>query len=350
MRVAIYHAYAPSLTVVANHLAKVVRSRGHDVRVYHDYIHTDFLAFRPERIIWIFPVNPVMSGRYAGQYSTIKIYGKHIKQVWYGMTEGTPYGVGSDFPMWHSIDFIANSNYTAQKLMEKNYHVLDVVFHGYDPDEIKEAESFAKMYRQKIERDFPNKIYMGIVEGGHKRKGWHKLVDAVNMLDDSIKKKIVIFAIAPKEVQEKVLSNADKNVVKVVGEFGKLLRPQVLGFIKAMDYIIVPSLGESFGLPVLEANAMGKPAIFCNYMPFSEYADIDANITFPWDNFVEIIDNGIEFELHEYDSSYLADSIKKAVEIKESGEYEDRSRRVMEKVKDMTIWNLYPRILSYLDL
>lgn len=350
MRVAIYHANAPSLTVVANHIAKIIRAKGHDVRVFHDYIHAEFLAFKPERILWIYPVNPVMSGRYAGQYSTIKMYAKNIKQIWYGMTEGTPYGTGSDYPMWYQIDFIANSNYTAQKLMEKNYHVLDIVFHGYDPDEIKQAQPYAKMYRQKIERDFPGKVYFGVVEGGHKRKGWHKLVDAVNLLDEETKKKIVIFAIAPKEIQEKVLSNADKDVVKVVGEFGKLLREQVMGFIKAMDYLIIPSMKESFGLPLLEANAMGIPAIFCNYMPFTEYADVDANITFPWDNFVEIIDNGIEFELHEYDPHYLADAIKQAVEIKESGEYEERSRKVMERVKDMTIENLYPKLISYLDL
>ncbi len=349
MRFAIYHANAPSLSVVANHIAKIVRKNGHDVRVYHDYVHQDFLLYKPERIIWVFPVNPVMAGRYAGQYSTIKVYSKTIKQVWYGTTEGTPYGVGSDFPMWYSIDFIANSNYTAQKLMEKNYRVVDVVFHGYDPEELKNAQQFGERYRAKIERDFPGKIYFGVVEGGHKRKGWDKLADAVNMLDNSIKSKIVIFAIAPKEIQEKILSNTDQNVVKVVGEFGKLQREQILGFIYAMDYLIIPSLGEGFGLPLLEANAMKRLAIYCNYMPLSEFSDIRANITFPYDNVIEIIDNGIEFELHNYDPQYLADSIKEAVEIKESGEYEKRAEKSYDAVKDMTIENLYPKIIKYIE-
>ncbi len=49
MKVFIIHAKSPSLSTVANHLAKVARSMGHDVRVMSDYVHQDFLSTNPMR-------------------------------------------------------------------------------------------------------------------------------------------------------------------------------------------------------------------------------------------------------------------------------------------------------------
>ena len=98
MKILIIHAKSPSLSTVANHLAKVARSMGHDVRVMSDYVHQDFLFYKPNAIIWIEPVNVPMSSRYAGQYSTNKIYAKRLKQVWYATCEGTPYGEPAKYP------------------------------------------------------------------------------------------------------------------------------------------------------------------------------------------------------------------------------------------------------------
>jgi len=61
MKILIVHAKSPSLSTVANHLAKVARSMGHDVRVMSDYVHQDFLFYKPDAIIWIEPVNVPMS-------------------------------------------------------------------------------------------------------------------------------------------------------------------------------------------------------------------------------------------------------------------------------------------------
>ncbi len=63
----------------------------------------------------------------------------------------------------------------------------------------------------------------------------------------------------------------------------------------------------------------------------------------------EIVDNGVEFELHDYDPQYLADAIVEAVNLARTGEYEERAKRAYEAVKDMTITNLYPRLLKYIE-
>jgi len=349
MKVLIIHAKSPSLSTVANHLAKVARLMGHDVRVMSDYVHQDFLFYKPDAIIWIEPVNVPMSSRYAGQYSTNKMFAKWLKQIWYATCEGTPYGEPARYPAWYQIDFIANSLFTADKLMEVGYHVIDIVYHAYDPDENKEAIEYAKFLRKKIERDFPGKVIFAIAEGPHKRKGWDKLVQALKLIPDNVREKFVILAIAHKSTIDKVLPDAPEKSIYVVGQFGEMTRKQVLALFAIADYVLVPSLAEGFGLPVLEANSLGRLAIFVNMEPYNEFADVKANITFPWDTIKEVIDDGVEFELHDYDPQYLADAIVNAVDMARSGEYEERAKRAYEAVKDMTITNLYTKIIKYIE-
>jgi glycosyltransferase involved in cell wall biosynthesis len=227
--------------------------------------------------------------------------------------------------------------------------VIDIVHHAYDPDENREAIEYAEFLRKKVERDFPGKVIFAIAEGAHKRKGWEKLIQALKLIPDNVREKFVVLAIAHKSTIDKVLPDAPEKSIYVVGQFGEMSRKQVLALFAIADYVLVPSLAEGFGLPVLEANSLGRLGIFVNMEPYSEYADTRANITFPWDNVKEIVDNGVEFELHDYDPQYLADAIVNAVDMAKSGEYEERAKRAYEAVKDMTITNLYTKIIKYIE-
>jgi glycosyltransferase involved in cell wall biosynthesis len=277
------------------------------------------------------------------------MFAKWLKQLWYGTCEGTPYGEPAKYPAWYQIDFIANSLFTANKLTEVNYHVIDIIHHAYDPDENKEAIEYADFLRKKIERDFSGKVIFAIAEGAHKRKGWEKLIQALKLIPDNVREKFVILAIAHKATIDKVLPDAPEKSIYVVGQFGEMARKQVLALFAIADYVLVPSLAEGFGLPVLEANSLGRLGIFVNMEPYNEFADTKANITFPWDTIKEVIDNGVEFELHDYDPQYLADAITEAVDMAKSGEYEERAKRAYEAVKDMTITNLYTKIIKYIE-
>jgi len=227
--------------------------------------------------------------------------------------------------------------------------VIDIVYHAYDPDENKEAIEYANFLRKKIERDFPGKVIFAIAEGAHKRKGWEKLVQALKLIPDNVREKFVILAIAHKATIDKVLPDAPKDSIYVVGQFGEMARKQVLALFAIADYVLVPSLAEGFGLPVLEANSLGRLAIFVNMEPYNEFANTKANITFPWDTIKEVIDNGVEFELHDYDPQYLADAITEAVDLARTEEYNERAKRAYEAVKDMTITNLYTKIIKYIE-
>ena len=349
MRIAIIHANSPSLSTVANHIAKVARSLGHDVKSMSEYDNIGIKVYKPDGIIWVEPVNVPMGSRYAGFYSIVKLSMKNVKQLWYGTTEGTPYGISATYPVWHIIDFVANSMYTANKLSEVGYNVIDIIHHGYDPSENNEAIEYAKVLRKKVDRDFQGKIIFSIAEGPHVRKGWEKLIEALNRVPDNLREKFVILAVAHKSVIEKILPNAPKDLVYVVGEFGSLVRKQVLALYYISDFVLVPSMAEGFGLPILEANSLGRLAIFLNMEPFNEFADVKANITFPWDTINEVVKDGVEFELHEYDPQYLADAITEAIDLARSGEYEDRAKRAYEAVREMTITNLYTKLVKLIE-
>ncbi|MGC8584191.1 MAG: glycosyltransferase [Thermoproteus sp.] len=347
MKLYITYADAPSLSVVANHVAKVARRDGHQVLMRTHPDLADLRAFKPDGILYIYPVNPPMAGRYAGFYSTQSLYLPDSRQLWYGTTEGTPYGEPARYPMWYRIRFVANSMFTASKLQEVGYNVVDVVYHGYDPDELKEALDYAPVLRKKIEADFPRRVYFAVVEGAHARKGWSQLLDALTRLPPEVRQAIAVFAVAPQKIADEIAKRDLSDVIKITGEFGKLTRRNVLGLMAAVDYVIVPSMAEGFGLPLLEANALGKLAIHCWYQPLSEFSNRDGNIVFHYDEVKEIVDSGVEFELHVYDVQYLADAIASAVEIYRSGDYDKRAALVRESVKDMDIYTLYRRLLSH---
>jgi glycosyltransferase involved in cell wall biosynthesis len=348
MRLYIAYADAPSLSVVANHVAKVARRAGHEVfmRTYPDLM--EYRMLKAEGLLYIYPVNPQMAGRYAGFYSTQASYMPEESQLWYGTTEGTPWGLPASYPMWRMIRFVANSMYTASKLQEVEYRVVDIVHHGYDPDEMREALDYVEVLRRKVERDFQGRVIFSVVAGGHVRKGWSQLFDALTKLSDQVRQRVAVLAVAPQKVVEEIQKRGLADTVKVVGEFGKMIRRNVLAAMAVADYVIVPTLGEGFGMPLLEANALGKPAIHSWFQPLSEFSNKECNITFPYDDVKEVVDNGVEFELHVYDPEYLADAITRAIEIYGTADYDKMAAKCVESVKQMTIYELYPRLLSHL--
>jgi len=101
-----------------------------------------------------------------------------------------------------------------------------------------------------------------------------KLVQALKLIPDNVREKFVILAIAHKATIDKVLPDAPKDSIYVVGQFGEMARKQVLALFAIADYVLVPSLAEGFGLPVLEANSLGRLAIFVNMEPYNEFADV----------------------------------------------------------------------------
>jgi len=348
VRLVIVHADAPSLNIVTNHIAKVAKAMGHDVETLTEFDYTSIMALRPDGIIWFLPVNPPSGQRYAGYYSLIKMTMRNVRQIWYGTTEGTPYGIPATYPIWYEIDFVANSMYVAKKLREVGYRVIDVIYHGYDPDENAETIEYAEHLRNEILRKFPNKVIFSIAEGGHVRKGWEKLIEALNQIPDAVREKFVILAIAPRRIIENVIPNAPQGVIHVMGEFGQLSRKEVLALFYISDYVLIPSMAEGFGLPALEANSLGRLVIFTNMEPLNEFIDTNANIAFPYDEIREVVIDNVEFELHDYNPQYLADAIIEAIDLARSGEYEDRAKRAYEKVKDMTIMNLYTKLIRYI--
>jgi len=131
--------------------------------------------------------------------------------------------------------------------------------------------------------------------------------------------------------------------------FGMRSREEILAFLGALDYLIVPSLAEGFCLPLLEANAMGTPVVHCLYPPLSEITDIENNITFDYDDvFYEDLDEGIDFELHYYSPKALAESIEYALDLRlhDEDDYIKRCSNLRRIIERFDADKLYKQLID----
>ena len=139
--------------------------------------------------------------------------------------------------------------------------------------------------------------------------------------------------------------------VYVDTNFGKRSKAEVLGLISAFDFYIQPSLAEGFGLPVLEAMAVGVPVIHLAYEPLTEFSIPEANLWVPYKQVVyNSFGEGIDYELHLYDSKDFGSVILDAIDMikNRKSEYEDRKNRARETAKKYDIMKLYPKLLDIL--
>ena len=87
-------------------------------------------------------------------------------------------------------------------------------------------------------------------------------------------KKVHFFIISHKDFKDfEVPEN-----VHFVSEFGLNPREYIFAFYSTMDFVIVPSGTEGFGLPVLESMAMGTPVIHQLMPPFDEFTSWQWNL------------------------------------------------------------------------
>jgi len=345
MRVLIQVGKATSLNEVGRQVAQVGEKLGY-VIVLNRYM-PQFSSYTPlfKAVIFIYPFLPAwcMSWFYHFYKALRELDGN---AVFYTTVEGVP--KFQIIPDWvrKSLSFIAVSNYVKRCLEKVEVKVLDVVHHGYPEFELKEALEKAQSLRKVIEQNFSNKVVFGYVGDLNFRKGLNKLFTAVKMLA-SKRRDFHVLVISRREILQYI---NDIPCVSFVSEFGSRNHVEIMAFYKAVDFLLFPSLAEGFGLPLLEANAVGTPVILNKLPPFKEYADMRANLVFT-PTHVNIYDNedGVLYELYEYDVKDLVTTMEEAIEMKKSrkSEYEDRCIKVREKVKNLTSEKQYEKLFKY---
>jgi len=273
----------------------------------------------------------------------LKVNGKKV--FFYTTIEGKIKIAPSDRWIIRDLEYIANSEYTRDKLEEAGVVVTDLVYHGVNIDFI---DSFK--WRRDKTREFlgvkPDDFLVGYIAGGYSRKGhdvFAQVAKAIQEKDKNIK--IVVLT------DDKGASNYTSvdNVI-LVTDFGKLPNDIVAGIYHAIDLYVQPSLSEGFGLPVLEALAAGKLVVHPDYKPLSEITTPDTSIRVSVTG-VDYKDEGggILFELHYYNPEEFADAVIHAKDLVLRNR-DEISAKCIERAKEFDIHKVYKFFIDKIEL
>ncbi len=347
MRIAVITSRATSLMNVARDVAYVIKQQGYSPLLLDYMVPASSLRMICDAVIVVMTMNPLIARPWILLSRDARLY--NLPSFVYTTVEGRlPQRYIKPW-MIHEVDFIANSNYTRQMLEQSGLRVIDTVYHGVNFQEIEDALRFKKQARKFIEEKLGRGVYFGSVVSGHPRKGLRLYAQVVKQVVEK-NKEAKFYILTTNEALP--LFAGIKNVV-IDKMFGKRRKIEVLALISAFDYYVHPSLAEGFGLPVLESMALGVPPIHLAYDPLTEFSTRESSLQVPFSR-IEYVSfgEGIEYELHLYDTTTFAETILSALDIyKNKPEiYNDMRARALKQARKYDITKLYPRLLQHLGL
>jgi len=346
MKVLLIVGKAISLKNVGRDIAYVLMVRGHVPRFVDYIVSLTYLDTGYDSFIFFYPASPLFSSPYMLLYRDCKVLLRK-PCIFYTTIEGIPRRALIRGWMLRDVDFIANSRYTYEKLTDAGFEVSSIVYHGLLKRDVYGAEKMVGTIKHHLRRKHGNVTTFGVVSFWHIRKGLDKLVDAVNILSKK-RNDFKVHLITDRSTFMHVKPSKELYIDTV---FGQRSRLEVLAFLGAVDYLIVPSLAEGFCLPLLEANAMGTPVVHCLYPPLTEISDPTTNLTFDYGDLQVIYTGeGIEFELHQYDPASLAEIMDRAIDMRKNDvdEYQKRCVKVKGVIDRFDAEVLYNKLVDYL--
>jgi DNA adenine methylase len=305
------------------------------------------LVKRASAVISVMTLDPMFTTPWILLHRDLSRWG--VANIYYATVEGRLNKIFLRDWM-RSINLVANSEYSKKKFEEAGFKVLGVVHHGIDPEAIEEAKkrvSFGDRYiRDKI-GDRSGKIVALTVSNSHPRKGlaWlNKIASIVHQKDPSIKFLVI--------TEDRGLDYfIDNPAVVAVPDFGRLDRSLILSIIASADILVFPSLSEGFGLPVLEAMALGVPVVHAELPPLMEFS---VGFTVPVKDVSEFDKSevglsGIIYEQHIYDVHEFADVIIQVADLvkTKSSALANYRRKASAVAKKHDIYLLYPKLISF---
>lgn len=305
----------------------------------------DVISIADAAII-VMPVNPVAAAPYMLLARDLRV--RKFPVVYYGPVEGRPSPLAIQKWMLGSFPIVAPSEYVRDKLVEVGFGVVDVVRHGVNLRLVERSKPYFAMARNKVRRGLENKVVFGTVAFYHVRKGLERLADAIRLVTQEVKD--VHFIIVTTDRGRLKLGDLPNTTIETA--FGARSRQEVFAWYSALDWVIIPSLAEGFGLPLIEANAVGAPVIHNALPPLMEITDETVNIVFQFDNVYEKnVGDGIVYEMHDYNPERLAKAILKAYDetVNARDEYVERKKRAIEHARRYDIRKLYPHLLKLLS-
>ncbi|MBA7557417.1 hypothetical protein ES705_50172 [subsurface metagenome] len=247
------------------------------------------------------------------------------------------------------LEYVANSGFTKTCLERAGYNVIDVCHHAINWDKCRKLKEDSKTLRKKWTKEFRGRAKIIFVGRNDPRKGLDHLEKAINIVNRELKSKVIFLIFS-----EGKLDDLEKhtNVLRI-GNVGALPHDQVLRMIGASDYLVFPSVCEGFGLPLLEANAMGIPAIHCWMPPLSEFSSKDFNFTFGFQRESLVNQANLQYwHFHEYRPEMLAEMMMEAINtyVDRKGEYKEFCKLALAHSKKWDYHTIYSKLLDRLEV
>jgi len=340
---------AVSLLTVASHIARAIEGEGREAAVYRRYVAPADVQRLASAAVIVMPADPIFAVPWMLLARDLSVSG--MPAVYYATVEGEL--DRTHVARWMaSIRFVANSEYTASKLREAGLPVCGVVHHGVDLEETERARRVAKHVIARLERlGIPAGAGTGdgvvavTVASSHPRKGLDRLARVAQLVSQR-EPRVRFLVITDGEGESKLGSLPNVTALPVMGE---LQREEVLALIAAGHVYVQPSLAEGFCLPVLEAHALGVPAVHADLPPLREYS---AGWRVPVRGVtLAKIDGGILYELHEYDAGEFAEVLLQVADLVRRGDsaVDDYRERAFKVAQEHDIRRVYPGLLDVLE-
>lgn len=339
---------AVSLQTVAKDIVKVGSELKLDIQWFDRLFLPYDIRTAGDTAIVVMPVDVLYVHPYLLLCRDLKKGG--VRNIYYATIEGN---VNRRYVQgWmKEVDFIANSYYTREKLVDAGFKVLDVVHHGVDLRDVERARRMMSVGAEYMMRHGinPSKhVVILTVANPHPRKGlaWYdRVVEEVGKRDASVRFLVI--------TEEKGLGYfKNRYNLVVTKDFGKLPRLTILSLIASAHILAVPSLAEGFGLPVLESMAIGTPCIHTELPPLMEFSTcftISVKEVLYFDKAV-VGPSGIIFEHHMWDAVGFAERLLQIIDYYRNKKdvIIDYRYRAWEQAKKLSIHRTYPKLLKYI--
>jgi len=335
---------ATSVITQADMIKRLLQDKGYEVEFKNTITIHDMAKEENKAFLWF----TLATIRFLGDAVWPYIACKKPKAV-YVTIEGVPQKsniLNSNLPR---LSFIANSKFTADCLTQAGLKVIDVVHHAIDYEKCRSLKKDSLTLRQKWEAEFGDRVKFLYLGRNDPRKGLDLLGKAVGILNEEHKNEFVVLLVSEGDVA----GLTDQSNVMKVAQCGALMYDDVLRIMGAPDYFVFPSMCEGFGVPLLEANAMGIPAVHAWIPPLEEFSSKDFNFVFGYQG-TEIVNQGHAqwWVFHRYRAEMLAEMMGHAINIfrKSKKEYQEYCAKALEHSKAWDYRKIYPKLLRHLNV
>lgn len=343
-RILISPLIAPSTLSQADLIKKLLEEKGYEVEYKKTIGLPDVQNPQNYAFLWV----QLMSVYFIGEAQAPYIMCKKPKAI-YVTIEGIPTKANLVYTNLPRMQYIANSEFTRRCLEQVGLTVLDVVHHAIDLKEVEQAKKQGETLRKRLKEKHQNKVLFLYVGRNDPRKGLNILSQAINMLNEKRKDDYILLLHSEPNVKDVF----PQENVELISTIGSLSHQQVYQLYHACDYVVFPTMCEGFGLPLLEANACGKPVIHALIPPLTEFTCKYCNFVFDYVD-TQMVKCGLAqyWIFHKFPPEYLADMMEYALDtyLNDKKQYRKYGSIAQRRAKNYDYHKIYPKLLKHIGV